>query len=87
MPITVSPVGVGLRIALAFIGATIVGFNRGERSEAVGMRTTILVCMATCLATLLANDLLGTRGKNRHSYVQIDVLRLPLGMERWPPSV
>jgi len=69
-----------IRILLALLGAALVGFNREERNEAAGMRTTILVCMAACIATLLANILLNTTGKDQQSFSQIDVLRLPLGI-------
>jgi putative Mg2+ transporter-C (MgtC) family protein len=69
-----------LRLALAFVSASLVGFNRGERNEAVGLRTTLLVCLAAAFAGVLANLLLSTTGKDQHDFAQIDVLRLPLGI-------
>jgi len=80
MPLHVTIGDALLRVSLAFIGAALVGFNREERNEAAGMRTTILVCMAACIATLLANILLDTTGKDQSYFSQIDVMRLPLGI-------
>jgi putative Mg2+ transporter-C (MgtC) family protein len=69
-----------LRLALAMIAGAAVGFNREARSQAAGLRTTVLVCLAACIAMVLANKLLGTSGRSLKSFVQIDVLRLPLGI-------
>lgn len=69
-----------LRLALAVIAGAAVGFNREARSQAAGLRTTVLVCLAACIAMVLANQLLGTTGRTLKSFVQIDVLRLPLGI-------
>jgi putative Mg2+ transporter-C (MgtC) family protein len=80
MPLHVSIGDAVLRVVLAFLGAALVGFNREERNESAGMRTTILVCLAACIVTLLANLLLNTTGKDQHHFSQIDVLRLPLGI-------
>jgi putative Mg2+ transporter-C (MgtC) family protein len=71
---------IAVRIALAFVAGIIIGFNRGGRNEAAGMRTTLLVCLAACLVMVLANVMLGTSGKEQKSFAQIDVLRLPLGI-------
>ena len=80
MPLHPTLADVCLRLVLAFAAAFAVGFNRGERNEAVGLRTTLLVCMAAALAGVLANLLLSTTGKEQHDFAQIDVLRLPLGI-------
>ena len=69
-----------LRLGLAFLAAVAIGFNREERNEAAGLRTTILVCLAACIAAITANLLLDTTGKNQSFFSQIDVLRLPLGI-------
>ena len=71
---------IALRILLACAAGAAIGFNREERNQAAGLRTTILVCLAACLAMILANLLLPTEGKGKGSFVQIDVLRLPLGI-------
>ena len=69
-----------VRLALAIVAGVVIGFNREERSQAAGLRTTVLVCLAACLAMVLANLLLDTSGKDQSKFAQIDVLRLPLGI-------
>lgn len=69
-----------LRIALAVVAGLVIGFNREERSQAAGLRTTVLVCLAACVSMVLANLLLTTTGKGPSSFTQMDVLRLPLGI-------
>jgi putative Mg2+ transporter-C (MgtC) family protein len=44
------------------------------------MRTTMLVCLAACLAQLQANILLPTSGKTLSSFSVLDLERLPLGI-------
>ncbi|MBV9548652.1 MAG: MgtC/SapB family protein [Alphaproteobacteria bacterium] len=80
MPVEISWADAVLRLALAFVAGAVVGFNRSERSEAAGMRTTILVCLAAAIAGVLANLLLHTTGKDQGYFTQMDVLRLPLGI-------
>jgi putative Mg2+ transporter-C (MgtC) family protein len=69
-----------LRLGLTLCAGAIIGANRGEHGKPAGLRTTILVCLAASLAMLLANFLLHTTGRAKDSYVQIDVMRLPLGI-------
>ena len=80
MALTLSWQDVALRIVLAIAAGALVGFNRQARGQAAGFRTTILVCLASCLAMVLANLLLATSGKDPAKFAQIDVLRLPLGI-------
>src|SRR3954468_419116 len=80
MPLHPTLTDICFRIALGFLAGIVVGLNRGERNEAAGLRTTILVCMAACFAGVLANLLLSTTGKAQGDFAQIDVLRLPLGI-------
>jgi putative Mg2+ transporter-C (MgtC) family protein len=80
MPLTLTWPDVVLRLALAVAAGLVVGFNREERSQAAGLRTTTLVCLAACLAMVLANLLLDTSGRDSSKFAQIDVLRLPLGI-------
>jgi putative Mg2+ transporter-C (MgtC) family protein len=80
MPLTLSWQEVVVRLALAVAAGAVVGFNRQQRGQAAGLRTTILVCLAACLAMVLANLLLDTAGKDPSKFAQIDVLRLPLGI-------
>jgi putative Mg2+ transporter-C (MgtC) family protein len=58
----------------------VIGANRTERGKPAGLRTTILVCLAASIATLLTNLLLDTNGRPTDSFVQFDVMRLPLGI-------
>jgi putative Mg2+ transporter-C (MgtC) family protein len=69
-----------LRLALTVAAGSLIGANRGERGKPAGLRTTVLVCLAASIAMLLANLLLGTTGKTPDSYVQLDMMRLPLGI-------
>lgn len=80
MPLTLSWQDVVLRMTLAVVAGAMVGFNREQHGEAAGLRTTILVCLAACLAMVLSNLLLNTVGKDPSKFAQIDVLRLPLGI-------
>ena len=69
-----------LRLAVTVVAGAVIGFNRGEHGKPAGLRTTILVCLAASVSMLLANLLLGTAGKKPDSFVQLDVMRLPLGI-------
>lgn len=80
MPLELGWPEVVLRLAAAVAAGLVVGFNREERSQAAGLRTTVLVCLAAALAMVLANLLLNTTGKDSSKFAQIDVLRLPLGI-------
>ena len=80
MPTTVNWSDIALRLGLAVLAGAAVGFNRGERGRAAGLRTTMLVCLAAALAMVLANILLDTVGKHPDSFVNIDPMRLPLGI-------
>jgi putative Mg2+ transporter-C (MgtC) family protein len=80
MPLTPTWQDLLIRLALAVAAGLVIGFNREERSQAAGLRTTVLVCLSACLAMVLANELLDTSGKDSSKFAQIDVLRLPLGI-------
>jgi putative Mg2+ transporter-C (MgtC) family protein len=69
-----------LRLVLTVVAGSLIGVNRGERGKPAGLRTTVLVCLAASIAMLLANLLLSTTGKKPASYVQLDTMRLPLGI-------
>ncbi len=71
---------IALRLLLAFAAGASIGFNRGEHGRPAGLRTTLLVCLAACVAMLQANLLLATVGKKPDSFVNFDVMRLPLGI-------
>jgi putative Mg2+ transporter-C (MgtC) family protein len=80
MAITLTWQDIALRLLLTFIAGACIGFNRGEHGRPAGLRTTLLVSLAACLAMLQANLLLGTVGKKPDSFVNFDVMRLPLGI-------
>ncbi len=69
-----------LRLALTVAAGAVIGVNRGERGHAAGLRTTILVSLAACVAMLQANALLPLGGKTPTSFAVMDLMRLPLGI-------
>jgi len=69
-----------LRLVLAILAGALVGYNRGEKGHPVGLRTTLLVCLAAAIAMMQANLLLHTTGKTPDSFNQNDLMRLPLGI-------
>lgn len=69
-----------LRLGLTLCAGAVIGANRGEHGKPAGLRITILVCLAASLAMLLANLLLPTAGRPSNSFVQMDVMGLPLGI-------
>jgi len=80
MPVNLEWQDVAIRLALAVLAGTLIGFNRGERGKPAGLRTTILVCLAAAVAMILGNLMISTRGKPADSFVQLDMMRLPLGV-------
>lgn len=71
---------VAARLACACVVGLLLGFNRGESGKAAGARTTTIVCLAACLAMILANALLSTRGRQPDAFATMDPMRLPLGV-------
>jgi putative Mg2+ transporter-C (MgtC) family protein len=69
-----------LRLGLAAIATGILGFDRSERGKSAGMRTTMLVGLAAAVAMILATALMTATGKAPDSFVNIDPMRLPLGI-------
>ena len=80
MPLTLTWEQIAVRILLAAIASLLIGLNRDEHGHPAGMRTTMLVCLAACLAQLQANMLLTTSGKTLSSFSVLDLERLPLGI-------
>jgi putative Mg2+ transporter-C (MgtC) family protein len=80
MPVTLTWEQIALRILLATIASFLIGYNRDERGKSLGIRTTMLVCLAATLAMVQANLLMDTRGKASDSFIQLDMMRLPLGI-------
>ena len=80
MPIHLEWYDVLLRLALTVAGGAALGIERSEHSRPAGLRTVLLVCLAASLAMILANRLIETGGKTPDSFVQLDMMRLPLGI-------
>ena len=80
MPTSLEWYDVALRLALTVVGGAILGVDRSEHSRPAGLRTVLLVCLAASLAMVLANLMIATRGKAADSFVQLDMMRLPLGI-------
>lgn len=69
-----------LRLFCALAAGGLIGLNRSERGHAAGFRTSILVCLAACVAMLQVNLLLPLAGRPSDSFVMNDLMRLPLGI-------
>ncbi|HEY7210840.1 MAG TPA: MgtC/SapB family protein [Bryobacteraceae bacterium] len=80
MPIHPSWPDIVLRLFCTVFAGMVIGLDRGEHGRPAGLRTTILVALAACLAMIQANLLLTTAGKSPDSFVNFDVMRLPLGI-------
>lgn len=80
MPLTLSWADVSARLAATVFAGALIGLNRGESGKAAGLRTTLLVCLAACLAMLQVNALLAQAGKQPGSFAVLDLMRLPLGI-------
>jgi putative Mg2+ transporter-C (MgtC) family protein len=80
MPINPDWSDIAIRLALTVAAGTLFGLDRSERARPAGWRTTLLVCLAAALAMILANRLIVTVGKPADSFVQLDMMRLPLGI-------
>lgn len=80
MPFTSDWRDFALRLVVALVAGAAIGLNRGESGKAAGLRTTLLVCLAACIAMLQVNILLPQAGKPQNSFVVLDLMRLPLGI-------
>ncbi|HWD41668.1 MAG TPA: MgtC/SapB family protein, partial [Fimbriimonas sp.] len=80
MPFHPSWPEIALRLAVTVLAGGILGANRVQRGHATGIRTTILVGLAACVAMIQANSLLATHGNAPDSFVRMDVMRLALGI-------
>lgn len=80
MPLTLDWMSALTRLACALVAGAAFGFDRSESGKAAGLRTTILVCLAACVAMLQVNALLTQTGKGQGSYAVLDLMRLPLGI-------
>jgi putative Mg2+ transporter-C (MgtC) family protein len=66
----------------AAIGADVCDrrWDRGEHGRAAGLRTTLLLSLAACVAMLQGNALMYIVGKTPDSFVVLDLMRLPPGI-------
>jgi putative Mg2+ transporter-C (MgtC) family protein len=80
MPLHLSSTDLVIRLLCTLIAGAIIGYNRGERGKAAGLRTTMLVCLAASVAMLQVNLLLPLAGRPSDSFVMNDLMRLPLGI-------
>jgi putative Mg2+ transporter-C (MgtC) family protein len=69
-----------VRLVMTMAAGALMGFNRGVRGHAAGLRTTILVTLAASVAMIQANILLSLGGKDSGSFAVMDLMRLPLGI-------
>lgn len=68
------------RLLVTLLAGFLIGLNREARGHSAGLRTTILVGLAACLAMVQANMLLDLSGKAPDSFVRMDVMRFALGV-------
>jgi putative Mg2+ transporter-C (MgtC) family protein len=80
MPTELTWLALAARLLDTLIAGAVLGFNRGEHGKAAGLRTTMLVAMAACLAMLQMNYLLTLSGRTSDAFVMNDLMRLPLGI-------
>lgn len=80
MPLTLDLSSACARLACAFVAGAAFGLDRSESGKAAGLRTTILVSLAACVAMLQVNALLEQSGKTPASFATLDLMRLPLGI-------
>lgn len=80
MPLNLEWPDIAIRLLCTILAAGFIGFNRGEHGRPAGLRTTILVALAACLAMIQVNILLPTAGRPANSFVMNDLMRLPLGI-------
>jgi putative Mg2+ transporter-C (MgtC) family protein len=71
---------IAVRLALTVVAGTLIGLDRGRHGRPAGLRTTLLVCLASSVSMIQANLLLPTAGRPTDSFVMLDLMRLPLGI-------
>jgi putative Mg2+ transporter-C (MgtC) family protein len=71
---------IALRLVLTMVASGLLGWDRGEHGRPAGVRTTLLVGLAACIAMVIGNLALSTSGKTASSFASADVLRMPLGI-------
>jgi putative Mg2+ transporter-C (MgtC) family protein len=80
MPLALTWREIAIRLLCTVAAGALIGLNRSEHGRAAGLRTSILVCLAACVAMLQVNLLLPLAGRSSNSFVMNDLMRLPLGI-------
>jgi len=80
MPLALTWFEIAIRLLCTVVAGALIGLNRSEHGRAAGLRTSILVCLAACIAMLQVNLLLPLAGRTSNSFVMNDLMRLPLGI-------
>jgi putative Mg2+ transporter-C (MgtC) family protein len=80
MPVALDAWEIAVRLLCSTVAAALIGLERGEHGNNAGLRTNVLVCLSATMSMVLANALLHTTGKAPDSFVNFDVMRLPLGI-------
>jgi len=80
MPLTLNWWEIAVRLALRAVAGGVIGYNRAAHGRPAGLRTTLLVCLAACIAMVQMNLLLNVQGRTAGSFAVMDVMRLPLGI-------
>lgn len=80
MPLHLGWSDIALRLFLTVVASGLLGFDRGVRGHAAGLRTTLLVGLAAAVAMIQANLLMPVDGKTIGSFGVLDLMRLPLGI-------
>jgi putative Mg2+ transporter-C (MgtC) family protein len=73
-------VEIALRLCSTLVAAALIGINRSEHGRPAGLKTSLLVSLAACIAMLQVNFLLPLTGRHPDSFVMNDLMRLPLGI-------
>jgi len=69
-----------LRLALSYAAAFLLGWNREELGHPAGMRTIVLLCLASCTAMLLGGLLFTETRGDTAGLSRLDLMRLPQGI-------
>jgi putative Mg2+ transporter-C (MgtC) family protein len=80
MPLSLTWEDIALRLVLTVMAGFLIGLDRSEAGHAVGLRITLLVCLAASIAMIQTNLLLPVTGKTPQSFATLDLMRLPLGI-------
>jgi putative Mg2+ transporter-C (MgtC) family protein len=80
MPVPITWFEIAIRLLCAIAAGVLIGSNRSEHGHAAGLRTSLLVCLAACIAMIQVNVLLPPAGRAFNSFVMNDLMRLPLGI-------